>query len=210
MSDVGPGTDVTGDAVGDAAVDVVAERTGGSRVARNAAIVVGVVLAALIVLLATRGTSTPISSRIVGQAAPSFSGTTLDGSTWSMSSHRGEWVVVNFFATWCTPCRLEDPQIQQFVESHRTDPVAVISVAFSDDAQSIREYWTTERNTWPVIPADTGSIALDYGVTKVPESYVVAPSGLVVAGFYGGVTAAGLDQVIADNGGMSAAAVVAR
>lgn len=186
-------------------VDVVDERTGGSKLARNAAIVVGVILVGFIVLLATRGTSTPISSRIVGQAAPDFSGETLDGSTWTMANHRGEWVVVNFFATWCTPCRIEDPQIQQFVESHEGDPVRVISVAFSDDADSIRDYWVAERNTWPVIPRDTGSIALDYGVTKVPESYVVAPSGLVVAGFYGGITAAGLDDVIAKNGGMAVA-----
>jgi hypothetical protein len=49
-------------------------------------------------------------------------------------------------------------------------------------------------------------IALDYGVTKVPESYMVAPSGLVVAGFFGGVTAAGLDKVITENGGMAVAA----
>ena len=79
---------------------------GGSKLARNAAIVVGLVLVALIALLATRGTSKPISSQIVGQAAPDFSGTTLDGSTFRMANHRGEWVLVNFFATWCTPCRL--------------------------------------------------------------------------------------------------------
>lgn len=188
-----------------AGADLTGERTGGSHLARNASIVVGVVLVVLIALLATRGTSTSITSRIVGQAAPEFSGTTLDGSTWVMANHRGEWVVVNFFATWCTPCRIEDPQIQQFVDSHEGQPVRVISVAFSDDADSIREFWVKERNTWPVIPSDTGSIALDYGVTKVPESYVVAPSGLVVAGFYGGVTAAGLDRVIADNGGMAVA-----
>ncbi len=187
---------------------VLEERTGGSKLARNAAVAVGILLVVFIVLLATRGTSTPISSRIVGQAAPDFTGTTLDGSQWSMANHRGEWVVVNFFATWCTPCRIEDPQIEQFVNSHVGDPVSVISVAFSDDADSIRDYWVEERNSWPVIPSDTGSIALDYGVTKVPESYVVAPSGLVVAGFYGGVTAAGLDQVIADNGGMAVAANV--
>jgi len=189
-------------------LDVVGERTGGSRDTPLQNIVVGIVLVVAVWLDRLRGTSKPISSRIVGQAAPAFTGTTLDGSTWSMAAHRGEWVVVNFFATWCTPCRIEDPQIQQFVEAHRDDPVKVISVAFSDDAQSIREYWTTERNTWPVLPADTGSIALDYGVTKVPESYVVAPSGLVVAGFYGGVTAAGLDEVIAANGGLAAAAGV--
>ena len=177
----------------------------GSRLARNAAIVVGLVLVALIALLATRGTSRPISSRIVGQAAPDFTGATLDGSPFRMANHRGEWVLVNFFATWCTPCRLEDPQIQQFVEAHKGDPVQVVSVAFSDDADSIRDYWVKERNTWPVIANDTGLIALDYGVTKVPESYMVAPSGLVVAGFFGGVTADGLDKVIADNGGMAVA-----
>jgi len=180
---------------------------GGSKLARNAAIIVGILLVAFIALLATRGTSTPISSRIVGQAAPDFSGTTLDGSTFRMANHRGEWVLVNFFATWCTPCRLEDPQIQQFVDSHKADPVKVVSVAFSDDASSISAYWVKERNTWPVISTDTGLIALDYGVTKVPESYMVAPSGLVVAGFFGGVTASGLDKVIADNGGMAVAGV---
>jgi len=178
---------------------------GGSKLARNAAIVVGILLVGLIALLATRGTSTPISSRIVGQAAPDFSGTTLDGSTFRMTNHRGEWVLVNFFATWCTPCRLEDPQIQQFVDSHKSDPVKVVSVAFSDDASSISAYWVKERNTWSVISTDTGLIALDYGVTKVPESYMVAPSGLVVAGFFGGVTASGLDKVIAENGGMAVA-----
>lgn len=187
-----------------------ADTKGSSKLARNAAIVVGVVLVALIALLATRGTSTPISSQIVGQAAPDFSGATLDGSTFRMANHRGEWVLVNFFATWCTPCRLEDPQIQQFIDSHKGDPVQVISVAFSDDADSIRDYWETERNTWPVLSRDTGGIALDYGVTKVPESYMVAPSGLVVAGFFGGVTASGLDKVIAENGGMAVAGVGTR
>ncbi|MSZ15238.1 MAG: hypothetical protein F2617_08020, partial [Actinobacteria bacterium] len=63
---------------------------GGSKLARNAAIVVGVVLVALIALLATRGTSTPISSQIVGQAAPDFTGVELDGSTFRMANHRGE------------------------------------------------------------------------------------------------------------------------
>jgi len=179
---------------------------GGSKLARNAAIVVGVVLVALIALLATRGTSTPISSQIVGQAAPDFTGVELDGSTFRMANKRGQWVLVNFFATWCTPCRLEDPQIQQFIDSHEGEPVQVVSVAFSDDADSIRDYWVKERNTWPVISSDTGLIALDYGVTKVPESYMVAPSGLVVAGFFGGVTAAGLDKVINENGGMAVAA----
>ena len=176
-----------------------------SPVIRNMAIAVGVVLVAFIVLLATRGTSTSISSQIVGQAAPEFSGTTLDGSTYSLRLHRDEWVVVNFFATWCTECRLEDPQLQTFVTEHAGQPVSVVSLAFSDDAQAIREYFARSGATWSVIPADTGSVALDYGVTGVPESYIVAPSGLVVQGFFGGVTAAELDAVIDANGGVAVA-----
>ncbi|CAB4623073.1 unannotated protein [freshwater metagenome] len=181
-------------------------RRGGSNLARNAAIVVGIFLVGFIALLATRGANTPISSRIVGQAAPNFSGETLDGSRFDLAMHRGEWVIVNFFATWCTECRLEDPQISQFVASHEGEPVKVVSVAFSDDAESIRTYFAGRQGaSWPVIPSDTGRIALDYGITKVPESYVVAPSGLVVAGFFGGVTASGLDEVINENGGMAMA-----
>lgn len=177
-----------------------------SRVTRVAAILVGIVMAALVVLLATRGSSTPISSRIVGQAAPTFTGETLDGSAFDLAMHRGEWVVVNFFATWCTECRLEDPQIDQFLRQNRGEPVTVVSVAFSDDADAIRSYFEARPGEdWPVIASGTGRIALDYGVTRVPESYVVHPSGLVVAGFFGGVTADGLEQVIADNGGMAAA-----
>jgi cytochrome c biogenesis protein CcmG/thiol:disulfide interchange protein DsbE len=179
---------------------------GGSKLARNAAIIVGVFLVGFIALLATRGANTPISSQIVGQAAPNFTGETLDGTKFDLAMHRGEWVVVNFFATWCTECRLEDPQISQFVTQNEGDPVTVVSVAFSDDAESIQTYFAERKGaSWPVIPSDTGRIALDYGITKVPESYVVAPSGLVVAGFFGGVTASGLDKVINDNGGMAIA-----
>jgi cytochrome c biogenesis protein CcmG/thiol:disulfide interchange protein DsbE len=170
---------------------------------RNASIAVGVVIVALIALLATRGSSTPIASQIVGQAAPNFSGVTLDGRVYELSRHRGEWVVVNFFATWCTECRLEDPQIQAFVTDHAGDPVSVVSLAYSDDPDAIRAYFAKSGATWSVIANDTGRVALDYGVTRVPESYIVAPSGLVVQGFFGGVTAAELDAVIDANGGMA-------
>jgi cytochrome c biogenesis protein CcmG/thiol:disulfide interchange protein DsbE len=172
--------------------------------ARNAAVVVGVVMALLVALLATRGTNQPISSKIVGQAAPTFTGETLDGETFNLANHRGEWVLVNFFATWCTECRVEHPQLVSFAEAHAGDPVQVVSVAFSDQSDAIRQFFAEQGGDWPVVASGTGSVALDYGVTGVPETYVVAPSGLVVARLEG-VTQAALDQIIDEAGGMAVA-----
>jgi len=172
--------------------------------ARNGAIVVGVVMVALIVLLATRGTNEPLSSKIVTQAAPSFSGETIDGQPFSLTNHRGEWVLVNFFATWCGPCRVEHPELVKFAQEHASDPVQVVSVAFSDQPDAIKEFFAKQGGDWPVVASDTGRIALDYGVTGVPETYIVAPSGLVI-GRLEGVTAAELDRIIDAAGGMAVA-----
>lgn len=172
--------------------------------ARNGAIAVGIVMVALIALLAARGTNQPLSSKIVGQAAPTFTGDTVQGQQFNLASHRGEWVLVNFFATWCVPCQLEHPELVQFEKEHASDPVQVVSVAFSDQSDAIKTFFAQKGGTWPVVTSDDGSIALSYGVTGVPETYIVAPSGLVI-GRLEGVTAAELDQIIDSAGGMAAA-----
>jgi cytochrome c biogenesis protein CcmG/thiol:disulfide interchange protein DsbE len=184
----------------DAAVQPVRSR----HTARNAAVVVGVVLLALIVLLATRGADEETSSKIVGQAAPDFTGQTLDDDTFRLSQHRGEWVLVNFFASWCVPCRIEHPELVRYAEEHADDGVQVVSVAFSDESEDIRQFFVEEGGDWPVLPSQTGSIALDYGVSQVPETYVVAPSGLVVARIDDGFTVAKMDAIIDSLGGLEA------
>lgn len=172
--------------------------------ARNGAIVVGVVMVALVALLATRGTNEPLSSKIVGQAAPGFSGETIEGRPFDLANHRGEWVLVNFFATWCGPCRIEHPELVKFAQAHASDPVQVVSVAFSDQPDAIKEFFAKQGGDWPVVATDTGRVALDYGVTGVPETYIVAPSGLIIARVEG-VTQADLDQIIDAAGGMAVA-----
>ena len=140
----------------------------------------------------------------MGQAAPAFSGETTEGEQFNLAAHRGEWVLVNFFATWCGPCRIEHPELVKFAQEHEGDPVQVVSVAFSDQPDAIREFFAKQGGSWPVVASDTGGIALDYGVTGVPETYIVAPSGLVIDRLEG-VTADQLNQIIDSAGGMAVA-----
>ncbi len=172
------------------------------RSVRLPAIAVAVVLGLLMALLGWQvavGDGGDVRSELVGRAAPAITGTALDGTVVDIDRSRGSWVLVNFFATWCVPCIREHPELVEFAERHGPDgpgvPVQVISVAFDDNADAIASFFAQRGGDWPVLTEGTGSIALDYGVRGVPESYLVSPAGQVVAVFYG-VTADALDEAI--------------
>ena len=86
----------------------------------------------------------------------------------------------------------------RFQEAHRgAGDATVVSVAFADSPTNVGEFFEKRGGNWPVLSKDTNSIAVGYGVIKVPETFIVSPSGLVVAKLLGGVTAERLDDVIA-------------
>jgi cytochrome c biogenesis protein CcmG/thiol:disulfide interchange protein DsbE len=155
-------------------------------------------------LFATSGGSDPdeaADSAVTGRLAPPLTGTTLDGGSFDLDKSRGKWVVVNFFATWCPPCVQEHPELVKFSEE-AGDRAEVVSVAFDDQPDKIQEFFDLNGGDWPVLASDTGDAAIDYGVVKLPESFVVDPEGRVVEKLAGGVTAAQLEEII----GMSAPA----
>ena len=164
-----------------------------ARWAAAAALVVG---AGLVLLLATRPpqTATEVATPLVGQAAPRIAGTTLAGGTFDLSALRGRWVVVNFFASWCTPCQQEQPELVAFAYAHRlpTDP-ALVGVVFDDSASTARAFMRSTGATWPAVVDPGGQLGLDYGVRGPPETFLVSPRGVVVAHFDGPMTSAALD-----------------
>ncbi len=172
----------------------------GPRTALVAVAVIAVLAVLLIAVLATRDPSVArvTKSPLLGKLAPEVAGTTLDGEPFDLASHRGRWVVVNFFATWCTPCLAEHDDLAAFHASHSAaGDAAVVSVLFDDKPERARAVFEDLGGDWPVVIDPEGAIGVAYGVARVPESFLVAPDGTVVQRLVGGVTAEGLDGLLA-------------
>ena len=179
------------------AEDSVARRP--RRVAPLVAVPIAIILALLVVLLATGSSSSDRfeKSPLVGTAAPPIVGTTIAGESFSLDRLRGQWVVVNFFGSWCTPCIQEHPELVKFAERHRQrGDASVVTVAFADSPTNVRQFFEQRGGDWPVLARDTNSIAVGYGVIKVPETYLITPTGSVAGKLVGGITADQLDSVI--------------
>jgi len=158
------------------------------------ALVVG---AALVTLLATRPqeTVTEVDTPLVGQTAPGINGSTLGGGSFDLSSLRGRWVVVNFFASWCPPCQQEEPELVAFAYAHRSPgDAALVGVVFDDAASTAHNFMQSTGATWPAVIDPNGQTALNYGVRGPPETFIVSPDGTVVAHLDGPVTDASLDH----------------
>ena len=164
------------------------------------ALPVAAAAALLVLVLATRDSAVVrnASSPVVGGLAPPVVGTTAEGEPFDLDDWRGRWVIVNFFQTTCVPCIMEHPELVEFEARHAAAGDArIVSVTFDDTADNVREFFAANGGDWPVLAEGARAAAVAYGVTGVPESYLVAPSGVVVWKQLGGVTADGIDDVIA-------------
>lgn len=171
------------------------------RTAMYVAVPVLVVMLGFIFVLATSdpGTDRRASSPLIGRPAPAIAGETISGDSYELSAGDGRWTLVNFFATWCTPCIQEHPELVDFAERRgAAGDARVVSVVFDDRVQDVRDFFVSNGGNWPVVADPEGRIAVAYGVARVPESYLVAPDGTVVAKITGGVTASGLDRLLSD------------
>ncbi|MGY1459658.1 MULTISPECIES: TlpA family protein disulfide reductase [unclassified Luteimonas] len=136
-----------------------------------------------------------------GAEFPTLVVTTLDGARYDLADRRGRWVVVNFWATWCAPCLKEMPELSA-LDAMR-EHVEVIGLAYEDtDAETLRMFLEARPVVYPVAIVDVYDPPRDFPTPRgLPLTCLVAPDGRLVKTFLGPVTAAELEQAIADAGG---------
>lgn len=136
-------------------------------------------------------------SPLLGKVAPAVAGDVVTGTNTPLAAFKGKFVVVNFFATWCVPCRREHPELVQFATRHaQRDDAAVMQVVYGDRSSAVKSFIEKNGGDWPVFDDPKGEIALDWGVRGLPESYLVDPDGVVVAKIIGGATLEGLERLL--------------
>jgi len=171
--------------------------------ARIAALAVALVVIVFGVVLALNVGSDPqqdaLQSRLLGKAAPDFDLPKLEGGRVKLADIAGKSAIVNFWNSWCLPCRAEEPLLQRFYEKHKDDPdFAMIGIVRDDDTDDVKAYVKKNGVGWTVALDPDSVAALDFGTRGQPETYAISPSGEVRAAIMGPVrTARDLEQFLA-------------
>lgn len=139
-----------------------------------------------------RGDPRLIPSPLVDRPAPDFAlpvlaldGRTqtdgdLTGDTVRLSEQRGNVVVLNFFASWCVPCRVEHHALQRVARRYEDENVKFFGVVYNDEPQPIRNYVRQlGGQLYPALMDEGQRVAIDYGLVGVPETFFIAPDGKV-------------------------------
>jgi cytochrome c biogenesis protein CcmG/thiol:disulfide interchange protein DsbE len=115
-----------------------------------------------------------------GQPAPAITGTALDGAAIDLAAYRGKPVVVNFWASWCTPCRDEFPMFkQQLATLGPRDGLVILGVLYEDQVPPARAFLADFGATWPTVTDPGGKLAAAYRVVAPPQTYFIDKEGVL-------------------------------
>ena len=125
--------------------------------------------------------------KLEGKVAPGFTLTTLDGKKVSLADYKGKPVLVNFWATWCGPCKLEMPWLEEFHKKYESKGLVVLGVVAADQAgkSTIESVVNKAGVTYPVLLPDDKVETAYGGVNFLPESFYVGRDGKVVIEAFG-------------------------
>jgi cytochrome c biogenesis protein CcmG/thiol:disulfide interchange protein DsbE len=138
------------------------------------------------------GTEVPAIAR--GAAVPDITCTTLDGASFSLTSLRGQPVIINFWGPSCIPCREEFPLFKTLLAAHEAEGLAIVGVLMDDPAAPARDFISQYDATWPTIEDPRSEIRNAYRVAARPQSYFVDRDGILRSIQVGELTQAEFDR----------------
>ena len=123
--------------------------------------------------------------------APDFSIPSIHDSTYTLSELRGKVVILNFWATWCGPCRLEIPDFNELYSKQKDNGLEILGISISDNKKALKNFSKSYRVDYPLLfdsPRNMDKITRSYGgVYAVPTSYIIGRKGNVITSFPGAI-----------------------
>ncbi len=123
-----------------------------------------------------------------GFIAPDFNLSTLAGETFTLSSLKGQAIIINLWATWCPPCRAEMPAMQKLYEEYKNQGLIILAVnmTYQDTSSDIAPFINKYGLTFPILLDETGEIARLYQLNSLPSSYFINRAGIISEVVIGG------------------------
>ncbi len=132
----------------------------------------------------------------VHSSAPDFSLQDINGHPLELSSYRGKVVLLNFWATWCTPCRAEIPNFVQWQDSYGPQGFQILGISMDDGPEPVRTFYQQFKMNYPVA-VGTDKLAQSYGgVLGLPVSFLIGRDGKIAAKYVGAVQIPTVEQEI--------------
>jgi len=158
-------------------------------------LIYGVVALCLLGLyLASRHTAPKSPPSASGNLAPDFSVTDIDGKKLSLSDYRGKVVLLDFWATWCSPCREEIPHFVEMQNKYGPQGFQVIGISMDDDAKPVREFYQKYNLNYPVAIGDDKLADRFGGVLGLPVNFIIDRQGRISKKYLGATEASVFDE----------------
>jgi len=128
-----------------------------------------------------------VTRELTGQAAPDFTAMNMAGEQIQLSQLRGQVVVLNFWASWCPPCREEMPSMERLYQAFRDKGMVLLAVNVEENGRdAVKEFISKRNYSFPLLLDEDAAIQNSYGVFRFPETFIIDQNGTVVEKIIGG------------------------